>query len=72
VQILGRASSVGAFVKRGEVAGHVKITLRGDTPSDKICITRKIDTNNKSEWLLNGTSASRLKALLLFYCNHLT
>ncbi|KAF8658782.1 hypothetical protein HU200_059268 [Digitaria exilis] len=53
--ILGRASSVGAFVKRGEVAGHVKISLRGDTPEERICITRKIDTKNKSEWLLNGT-----------------
>nr|CAB3471226.1 unnamed protein product [Digitaria exilis] len=52
--ILGRASSVGAFVKRGEVAGHVKISLRGETPDDRICITRKIDTENKSEWLLNG------------------
>ena len=56
MQILGRASSVGAFVKRGEVAGHVKISIRGDTPDDMICITRKIDTKNKSEWLLNGTS----------------
>ncbi|KAK3134404.1 hypothetical protein QOZ80_6AG0548710 [Eleusine coracana subsp. coracana] len=52
--ILGRASGVGAFVKSGEVSGHVKISLRGDTPDDKICITRKIDNTNKSEWLLNG------------------
>ncbi|KAK8456053.1 hypothetical protein SEVIR_4G268800v4 [Setaria viridis] len=57
--ILGRASSVGAFVKRGEVAGHVKISLRGDTPNDKICITRKIDTKNKSEWLLNGATVPK-------------
>ncbi|WVZ78858.1 hypothetical protein U9M48_026506 [Paspalum notatum var. saurae] len=58
-KILGRASSVRAFVKRGEVAGHVKITLRGDTPDDKICITRKIDTNNKSDWLLNGATVPK-------------
>ncbi|KAL6873828.1 hypothetical protein ACP4OV_013910 [Aristida adscensionis] len=54
--ILGRASSVAAFVKRGEDSGYVKISLRGDTPGDTICITRKIDTSNKSEWLLNGAS----------------
>ncbi|KAF8658785.1 hypothetical protein HU200_059271 [Digitaria exilis] len=58
--ILGRASSVGAFVKRGGVAGYVKISLRGETPDDRICITRRIDTENKSEWLLNGTIDSLL------------
>ena len=52
--ILGRASSVRAFVKRGEDSGHVKLSLRGDAPGRDICITRKIDTNNKSEWLLDG------------------
>ncbi|CAN6206875.1 unnamed protein product [Urochloa humidicola] len=57
--ILGRASSVAAFVKRGEVAGYVKISLRGDTPDHKICITRKIDTKNKSEWLLNGATVPK-------------
>ncbi|KAG2608067.1 hypothetical protein PVAP13_4NG288300 [Panicum virgatum] len=61
--ILGRASSVGAFVKRGEVAGHVKISLRGDTPDDMICITRKIDTKNKSEWLLNGATVPRKEVI---------
>ncbi|XP_066376413.1 structural maintenance of chromosomes protein 5-like isoform X2 [Miscanthus floridulus] len=61
--ILGRASSVGAFVKRGEVAGHVKISLRGDTPDDKICITRKIDTKNKSEWLLNGATVPKKEVI---------
>ena len=52
--ILGRASSVRAFVKRGEDSGHVRLSLRGDGPGRDICITRKIDTNNKSEWLLDG------------------
>jgi len=61
--ILGRASSVGAFVKRGEVAGHVKISLRGDTADDMICITRKIDTKNKSEWLLNGATVPRKEVI---------
>ncbi|KAG2613806.1 hypothetical protein PVAP13_4KG395400 [Panicum virgatum] len=61
--ILGRASSVGAFVQRGEVAGHVKISLRGDTPDDMICITRKIDTKNKSEWLLNGATVPKKEVI---------
>ncbi|XP_047090247.1 structural maintenance of chromosomes protein 5 [Lolium rigidum] len=57
--ILGRASSVRAFVKRGEDSGHVKLSLRGDAPGQDICITRKIDTNNKSEWLLDGASVPK-------------
>ncbi|XP_074302733.1 structural maintenance of chromosomes protein 5-like [Silene latifolia] len=58
-QILGRAGSIGAFVKRGEDSGYVKITLRGDTSDDQISITRKIDTSNKSEWLLNGKMSTK-------------
>jgi chromosome segregation ATPase len=58
--ILGRASSVGAFVKRGEESGHVKLSLRGDAPGRDICITRKINTNNKSEWLLDGNAVPPL------------
>ncbi|CAN6215872.1 unnamed protein product [Urochloa humidicola] len=60
---LGRASSVAGFVKRGEVSGHVKISLRGDTPEDKICITRKIDTKNKCEWLLNGATVPKKEVI---------
>ncbi|KAL9275161.1 Structural maintenance of chromosomes protein 5-like protein, partial [Drosera capensis] len=52
-QLLGRASSVGAFVKRGKESGFIKITLRGCHPGEKIQITRKIDTSNKSDWQLN-------------------
>lgn len=54
MQLLGRAGTIGAFVKRGEESGYTKITLRGDTPNEKIIITRKIDSRNKSEWLFNG------------------
>ncbi|GAB2300145.1 Structural maintenance of chromosomes protein 5 [Dionaea muscipula] len=53
-QLLGRASSIAAFVKRGKESGFIKITLRGQRSGDLIQITRKIDTSNKSEWLLNG------------------
>ncbi|TXG55854.1 hypothetical protein EZV62_017167 [Acer yangbiense] len=52
--LLGRATSVGAYVKRGEESGYIKISLRGDTKEEKITVTRKIDTRNKSEWLFNG------------------
>ncbi|XP_044957044.1 structural maintenance of chromosomes protein 5-like [Hordeum vulgare subsp. vulgare] len=52
--ILGRASSVGAFVKRGEESDHVHLSLRSQSQASNIHITRKIDTNNKSEWLLDG------------------
>ncbi|CAH9122921.1 unnamed protein product [Cuscuta epithymum] len=53
-QLLGRASSVGAFVKRGEDTGYIKISLRGDTKEETLNIMRKIDAKNKSEWLFNG------------------
>lgn len=52
-QLLGRATSVGAFVKRGEDSGYIKISLRGESEDEQITITRKIDTYNKSEWLFN-------------------
>lgn len=58
-QILGRAASIGAFVKRGEERGFVKITLRGFTAEENIAIMRKIDTQNKSEWMLNGVAVPK-------------
>lgn len=58
-QLLGRATSVGAFVKRGEDSGYVKISLRGNTREDKLTIFRKIDTRNKSEWMFNGNAATK-------------
>lgn len=58
-QLLGRAATIGAFVKRGEDSGYTKITLRGDTPDEKIIITRKIDARNRSEWQHNGRAVSK-------------
>lgn len=52
--ILGRAGKIGAYVKRGEESGYIKICLRGESKQDQITITRKINTNDKSEWLFNG------------------
>ncbi|THU71336.1 hypothetical protein C4D60_Mb04t00330 [Musa balbisiana] len=58
-QLLGRASSVGAFVKRGEESGYIKISLRRETDLEKIVITRKIDTSNRSEWAINGVAVPK-------------
>lgn len=58
-QLLGRASSVGAFVKRGEDSGFVRISLRGDTVGEQLTITRKIDKTNKSEWMFNGKAVPK-------------
>lgn len=58
-KLLGRAVDVGAYVKRGEESGHIKIWLRGESRQEQLTITRKIDTNNKSEWLFNGKVVTR-------------
>jgi structural maintenance of chromosomes protein 5 len=52
--LLGRATSVAEFVKRGEESGHIKITLRGEHKEDHITIMPKISISNKSEWFLKG------------------
>ncbi|KAB1224969.1 Structural maintenance of chromosomes protein 5 [Morella rubra] len=58
-QLLGRATSIGAYVKRGEESGYIKISLRGDTKDEEITIMRRIDTHNKSEWLTNGKAVPK-------------
>ncbi|EPS70148.1 hypothetical protein M569_04612, partial [Genlisea aurea] len=58
-QLLGRATSIGAYVKRGEESGYIKICLRAENRKEAITITRKFDTSNKSEWQLNGKSAAK-------------
>ncbi|KAG9135376.1 hypothetical protein Leryth_007142 [Lithospermum erythrorhizon] len=58
-QLLGRANSLGAFVKRGQESGYIKITLRGQTVQERISITRKIDVHNKSEWIFNGRTVPK-------------
>ncbi|KAK3006360.1 hypothetical protein RJ639_016613 [Escallonia herrerae] len=64
-QLLGRASTIGAYVKRGEESGYIKISLRGDTKEEQISITRKIDTRNKSEWLYNGKVVPKKDILVI-------
>ncbi|XP_078433795.1 structural maintenance of chromosomes 5 [Wolffia australiana] len=58
-QVLGRASNIGAFVKRGEDSGYVKISLRGYNSGEHVTIVRNINTQNKSEWILNGTKVPK-------------
>ncbi|KAK2386251.1 structural maintenance of chromosomes protein [Trifolium repens] len=58
-KLLGRATRIGLYVKRGEVSGFFKITLRGDNKEDHITIMRKINTSNKSEWFLNGNIVAK-------------
>ncbi|XAR54385.1 hypothetical protein NMG60_11029487 [Bertholletia excelsa] len=62
-QLLGRASSIGAFVKRGEESGYIKISLRGEAKDDRITIMRKIDIRNKSEWVSNGKVVPKKEVL---------
>lgn len=61
--LLGRATSVGAYVKRGEENGYIKISLRGDTEEEHIVITRKISTQKNSEWLFNGKAVPKKEIL---------
>ncbi|XP_048134577.1 structural maintenance of chromosomes protein 5 isoform X3 [Rhodamnia argentea] len=61
--LLGRATSVGAYVKRGEDNGYIKISLRGETVEEHIIITRKISTQNNSEWLFNGKAVPKKEIL---------
>ncbi|CAA7395978.1 unnamed protein product [Spirodela intermedia] len=58
-QVLGRASSIGAFVKRGEDNGYIKLSLRGCTSEERITVIRSINTQNKSEWQLNGVKVPK-------------
>ncbi|KAI5064926.1 hypothetical protein GOP47_0020257 [Adiantum capillus-veneris] len=58
-QLLGRASSIGDYVKRGEESGWVKLTLRGMLAGETVEITRRINKQNKSDWLLNGRAVPK-------------
>eukprot|EP00250_Pteridium_aquilinum_P020889 c2497_g1_i1 orf=333-3566(-) len=53
-QLLGRASSIGDYVKRGEESGWVRLTLRGMSAGETVEIQRKINKQNKTDWFLGG------------------
>jgi chromosome segregation ATPase len=42
------------YVKRGESSATVYITLSSGNPAKPTVVTRKVTTDNKSEWKLNG------------------
>lgn len=71
MKLLGRATSISAYVKRGEESGYIRITLRGNGKQEHITITRKINSHNKSEWLFNGKVSTFLitnqRLYLIFY-----
>ncbi|KAH9295863.1 hypothetical protein KI387_039451, partial [Taxus chinensis] len=62
-QLLGRASNIGDYVKRGEESGWIKISLRGNREGETITIRRKMDKQNKSEWQLNGQAVPKREVL---------
>eukprot|EP01018_Ginkgo_biloba_P038498 Gb_33241 [translate_table: standard] len=62
-QLLGRASSIGDYVKRGEESGWIKISLRGNTAGEIITITRKMDKQNRSDWQINGRTVPKRDVL---------
>ncbi|KAI3942684.1 hypothetical protein MKW92_020092 [Papaver armeniacum] len=62
-KLLGRAAKVGAYVKRGETSGFIKITLNGDRMGESITITRNINTENKSQWMINDDVVQKSEVL---------
>ncbi|KAK9458118.1 hypothetical protein V1511DRAFT_491802 [Dipodascopsis uninucleata] len=57
-EILGRAKSIGEFVKEGKPFGLVEIMLKGQLGEADPIIQRTIHRDNISEWLLNGKRES--------------
>ncbi len=64
--LLGRASHVGSFVKRGETDAWIEIELQSypDSVNPIIRRTLKVDTG-KSEWVVNGEIKIRADVLAL-------
>jgi hypothetical protein len=62
VQLLGRASEVGEFVRRGQDSGEVTIWLSMGS-GRPLTVTRKIRRDNTSDWKLNGEAHSRTRCV---------
>jgi hypothetical protein len=45
---------VSEFIKRGEDAAEVEVTLCSETPGRSLVVWRKIKKDNTSDWKLNG------------------
>jgi len=48
---------VSEFVKRGEDAAEVEVTLCSETPGRSLVVWRRIKKDNTSDWKLNGEEA---------------
>lgn len=62
--LLGRASQLGSFVKRGETDGWIEIELQAWSGSTNPIIRRTLTTaSNKSDWFLSGRSTTKTDIL---------
>nr|WJN25114.1 structural maintenance of chromosome protein [Sporisorium sorghi] len=64
--LLGRASHLGSFVKRGETDGWIEIELQARPGSSNPVIRRTLTTSsNKSDWYVNGRSTTKTDVLAM-------
>lgn len=62
--LLGRASHLGSFVKRGETEGWIEIELQAWPGSSNPIIRRTLTTaSNKSDWYVDGRSTTKTDVL---------
>lgn len=62
--LLGRASQLGSFVKRGETDGWIEIELQGAPGQSNPVIRRTLTTaSNKSDWYVDGRSTTKTDVL---------
>ena len=64
--LLGRASNLGSFVKRGETDGWIEIELQAWPGSSNPVIRRTLTTSsNKSDWYVDGRSTTKTDVLAM-------
>ncbi|CBQ73825.1 related to SMC5-Structural maintenance of chromosomes, required for cell viability [Sporisorium reilianum SRZ2] len=64
--LLGRASHLGSFVKRGETDGWIEIELQASPGSPNPVVRRTLTTSsNKSDWYVNGRSTTKTDVLAM-------
>ncbi|TKY84500.1 hypothetical protein EX895_006401 [Sporisorium graminicola] len=64
--LLGRASHLGSFVKRGETDAWIEIELQASPGSSNPVIRRTLTTSsNKSDWYVDGCSTTKTDVLAM-------
>nr|DBA11451.1 TPA_inf: SMC5 [Kalmanozyma brasiliensis] len=64
--LLGRASHLGSFVKRGETDGWIEVELQSRPGTANPVIRRTLTTSsNKSDWSVNGRSTTKTDVLAM-------